>query len=843
MAVKSRAKYINKKNTYTTPKTKTNSFFTAENIIFAILMLVILIAPYFRGLFFRENYLAVNLICVALLLILLIKHLVYRDVKIPNRPIDLLLWGLPLAYLLAFFAAVDPGMARDELLRSVNYAVIYYILLMTIKTKAHQQIALVVFVAAAVWVALFGYGAGMGTWQFKDAISGIRIQSVFQYANTLGAFLGGAIIVSLVQALNTYQTKEGKVDIRKSSIITALYLSAAAVLFSVFLLSYSRGAWLVFAFVYIISLIIIPLKDKLVYLVYTAFAAVSALFVFTKASPVIKAVYQTNIGKQDVVIPSGGWSALFAAAAIAALAAFAYSWLHNTAKADRRKFLIAQGVTALLIMISLVVVAPKAADIINSDQSIVQSLISRAETIFNFQDERNATTRFAFYKDALKIYQDYPVLGAGGGAWKALFEKYQSYPYWSTQAHTYYLQLAVETGTVGIIALIAIITAFLTAAVYLFIKTRGTPDNYLIMAAVLAFLMLMGHNFIDFNMSLSAYALVIWLLMAVVLSQLHLQCKANALQPAKSENADQAAANKPNIVIDFLTKPVIKEKVLVFILTGATVILLFANALPVMAHKQALQVPVAFQQKNYQLALDKLANAHSLDPLDTSTTMSYAEFLNTTAALQKDERARKEQQAEALKLMKQLTEDVPYTPNVRLKMAELYTKNSDVESAIKQLDEAAALAPYNDDVYNQRIILGCQYAEALLKENKDDLAAANLEQVFNYYNKMQQTIKKVAGIKNITNLRTFKIDNECIFAVAKANYFVGSYKLASKQFLEISNDSSLQGEVAAWLAAAAYKLGDKDGYKQWLQAAKELNENSEKVINDVIELQIINLNE
>ncbi len=841
MAAKAKANKSKQKNIHT-PQKQTNKLLTVENIIFAILMFIIFIAPYFRGLFFRENYLAVNLICTVLLLALLIKHLAYKDVTIPNRPIDLLMWGLPLAYLLAFFVAVDPGMARDELLRNINYVVIYYILLMTIKTKAHLQIVLASIVATAVWVALFGYGVGMGTWEFNAALSGTRIQSVFQYANTLGAFLGGAILIALVQALNSDQSKEGNVGIKKNSAFTALYLAAATVLFSVFLLSYSRGAWLVFAVVYIIALIIIPLKDKLVYLVYTAIIVVPSLFVVIKANPVIKAVNAVNSGQQDVVIPSGGWLALVAAVAAAAVAAFAYSWLHNSSKADRKKFLITQGATALLIVISLVAIVPQAVNFLGSEQSPVQTIVTRAETILSFEEDRSASTRFAFYQDALKIYQDYPILGAGGGAWRALFEKYQSYNYWSTQAHTYYLQLAVETGTVGIIALIAIITAFLVAAIYLLRKTRGTPSNYLIMASILAFIMLMGHNFIDFNMSLSAYAMVIWVLMAVIAGQLLLHSKDNALQRANNKNVAHANANKPNPIIALLTKPVIKENIFGIILTSVTVILLFANAMPVMAHNQAKHVPLALQQKNYQLALDKLASAHSLDPLDASTTISYAEFLNNIAALYKDENARKQQQAEAIAIMQKLTKDVPYSPNVRVKMAELYAKSGNAEAALKELDTAISLAPFNDDVYNQRIILGCQYAETLLKENKDtELAAANLKQVLNYYQKMQQTIKELEerGIKS-TN-RPFETNNQALLAVAKANYLAGNYKLAAEQLLQISKDKNLQSEAAAWLAAAYQRQGDTNNYQKWQADAVKLDKANEEKINNIIALPNVEL--
>jgi len=47
---------------------------------------------------------------------------------------------------------------------------------------------------------------------------------------------------------------------------------------------------------------------------------------------------------------------------------------------------------------------------------------------------------------------------------------YQSYPYWSTQSHAYFLQVAVETGIIGLIVLImlllSIVVQFITEYKY-----------------------------------------------------------------------------------------------------------------------------------------------------------------------------------------------------------------------------------------------------------------------------------------------------------------------------------------------------------------------------------------
>lgn len=71
-----------------------------------------------------------------------------------------------------------------------------------------------------------------------------------------------------------------------------------------------------------------------------------------------------------------------------------------------------------------------------------------------------------FYKDAVKVLKDYPIIGAGGGAWASIFEKYQNNPYSSRQAHSFVMQYLVETGLLGFI----IFVAFLIFIFYKYIR-------------------------------------------------------------------------------------------------------------------------------------------------------------------------------------------------------------------------------------------------------------------------------------------------------------------------------------------------------------------------------------
>ncbi|MFD1904284.1 O-antigen ligase family protein [Paenibacillus rhizoplanae] len=64
---------------------------------------------------------------------------------------------------------------------------------------------------------------------------------------------------------------------------------------------------------------------------------------------------------------------------------------------------------------------------------------TRLENI-NFR-QHSVLERFTFYKDAMKVVKDYPVLGTGGGGWASLYEHYQNNPYLSRQVHNFFCNI------------------------------------------------------------------------------------------------------------------------------------------------------------------------------------------------------------------------------------------------------------------------------------------------------------------------------------------------------------------------------------------------------------------
>jgi tetratricopeptide (TPR) repeat protein len=120
--------------------------------------------------------------------------------------------------------------------------------------------------------------------------------------------------------------------------------------------------------------------------------------------------------------------------------------------------------------------------------------------------------RASYYRDGARMFAGRPALGGGGGAWAYLYGQYQSYEYYSTTAHNFLLQLAVESGVPGVLS-------WLGLAVLLFwrIFCCKTKDGSLLEPACTAAAAgLFVHSCIDFDFSYISVLLLFWGLLGML---------------------------------------------------------------------------------------------------------------------------------------------------------------------------------------------------------------------------------------------------------------------------------------------------------------------------------------
>lgn len=130
-------------------------------------------------------------------------------------------------------------------------------------------------------------------------------------------------------------------------------------------------------------------------------------------------------------------------------------------------------------------------------------------------DQLSVWERGFFYANALRMVAARPLLGWGGGGWAAAYFAYQSFDYFTTQVHNEYFQVWVDAGTVGFLVYLGLWLSFLWL-LWRGIKTADRDTRMLLAGLGAAVLALGAHSAIDFDLSLTAIALLMVAAMAIV---------------------------------------------------------------------------------------------------------------------------------------------------------------------------------------------------------------------------------------------------------------------------------------------------------------------------------------
>ncbi|MDH2333425.1 O-antigen ligase family protein [Paenibacillus polymyxa] len=448
-------------------------------------------------------------VIIASILLILAIVSYYKKFKLEEQRdwLAVLVLLLPLSYVLSLASAASHYLAMNMVVVQCIYAALFIISIYLLQDRLGNKIIHNLIMTVAYVIVGFGFINWFGQWvlagkmvgwftqyvyqyRYTNAVmtdtNGLRLTSVFQYANTYAAFLM-AFLFAAVFCLMKSKSWYGKAThgFMLVPILVSLFLTL------------SRGGLVMLPVVFVLLLLFFKPARQIIWILHCAIAGVASISIL---API------TNMGLQLNKTYNGGeaakaWGLLIGVS----LAVAVVLWLVERYLAPKLENALKGWASRKLSNLwlpvgSVVVIGLLAFLFIGTGLRSVlpENVQVRFENI-NFR-QHSVLERLVFYQDAAKLIKDHPVIGTGGGGWATLYEKYQDYPYTSRQAHNFFMQYLVEVGILGFV----IFMSFILYIFYKYIRSYMRQDDeerdshflYLILA-----LSILLHSLLDFNLS------------------------------------------------------------------------------------------------------------------------------------------------------------------------------------------------------------------------------------------------------------------------------------------------------------------------------------------------------
>lgn len=542
-----------------------------------LMLLVLTIGPFFRGLFFQyEILLSIALTGVGFAAWAYGRRQDREPLGLPGGPAGWALLALVGVYALEFLWGLYFRGNLDWFLRAVAAWFLFVMVRAENDAGLRRRLGWILLGSQSL-LAFMGLLQFVGFFfQFRDLALLIRmplkdgrLYTLYQYPNTTAAVFVAMVIV----ALGMLVVEENRR--LRLALGSMLALFSAAALYTV-----SRGGLLVapFAFVALMA----GLRGRAI-LETLAATALSSILPVALTYPFIILAGRNNTWPMGIL-----WVFLLLVGGALAVAALDYLRRFDTKKT-------AATAAALILLTGLAATALRPGTFSDRENDQVGMVAERLTDIST--DAKTAEARILMYKDALSAALDQP-WGYGGGGWERVYRKYQPSNYIALYTHSHLFQLLVEVGFLGTLCWVA---SLLIPVWFGFRQRLEDPLTWSFVAAAGA---IAGHSLVDFDLSY----LSVWLLLYAML--------ALALPRPTADPMEQ------------------KSRLWLLPTVGALAVALTAGALAPGAY--FFQVGVqALQNKDIPTAATAIQAANSYDPWDSAIlrTLGTEETLERAAQL------------------------------------------------------------------------------------------------------------------------------------------------------------------------------------------------------------------
>ena len=125
--------------------------------------------------------------------------------------------------------------------------------------------------------------------------------------------------------------------------------------------------------------------------------------------------------------------------------------------------------------------------------------------------DKSIVERYYYYKDSIGIFKRHIIFGNGGNAWRSLSKVNQDYAFSVKETHSYFFEILIEYGLVGIITYFIMLISIIKCLI------KNKKEEKKILLYVLGILLIHSITF-DFDMSFMIMQVLTYILFACILS-------------------------------------------------------------------------------------------------------------------------------------------------------------------------------------------------------------------------------------------------------------------------------------------------------------------------------------
>ncbi|MGB9812780.1 MAG: O-antigen ligase family protein [Thermovenabulum sp.] len=735
-----------KKNKNVNQKKNYNTSFSFDKILYFGLLILVFYPPYFRGMFFDKEFLPTHVFTGVLVFLWALsgsfnvkKSGLFKSIS------DFAALGVVLSYLLSLFVSVNLRFALGELLKYLNYFFAYALTVDLLRSEKEVKGFLWAVILSALGVSIIGMGAAAGMINYNGAFVGGRINSSLQYPNTLAAYLTAAFFIGLGIKTASKNTVEN------------IILSALNYIFLVtFIFTLSRAAWVLFPLFYLIFLLGLSKENKSKGILFFVESFISSLI--------------ASIGLGNA-ISSGKGQGVWAWFFIGLFASIALSYINYYLIYKKSLFIDFKKAVAFALIFVIVIglsVYLTGGEIL---PDVIKSRIKQIDP-----NQLSVQQRLSYYRDALKMIKERPLLGYGGGGWKSAYFAYQSYRYFTTEVHSFFLQLTVETGIIGLLIFLTFfLSLFMSTVKSLKSDALTLEEKAYLWSSFAGAIALLGHSGVDFNLSLGAVSLLLWELLGA----------------ARNLSFKGEGEKRQGEAISF-SKPVFAIVAVLFILISTT---LFTG------YNYGQAAVRSLEQGDGAKAIEYFEKAKKYDPLTVSFIADLSQIYEVIGEKQNNSNMLEK----SLQLKEKAASLEPYNAKYKLMLGAAYLKRGRLDEGIKVLEEAVKLNPCNIEMW-QALSEGYEkVAEVYVMKDDKEKAKGLLEK--------SKTIPE--KIKEL-NRKAPKNDPAVVKLTATKELALYTYK-SEKLLNEMTKENVVKlKEIDDISKVQDYYLDlDEDGKKDW----------------------------